>query len=190
MGADLYINNYAEKIREKNTQKFDQAVKARDSFFKTLPQDLTNVVCSFIEPSKSDLERVKKEYPNLYKRAKYLQDQVQKYYLLASGGEGYFRCSYGYNFFNHLGLSWWQDFDLLLDDNRMLPVEHAIDLVEAMRQNEIEVPTVEVLREARCTVDQNNTPEDWARYLNDHKQEFIEFLELAIHLGEPIYCSI
>lgn len=174
MGADLYIQSIANTNRKTYDALFDKAVKDRNNYYNNASYSIRKAI-----DANKDSKYI------------YLQSEVDKYYTLSSGGDGYFRCSYGYNFFTNIGLSWWQDFGKLLDDKNMLSIDAAIDIAEALGNTTIQTPTIETLKENYCIVDDgDNSPEAWTKYLEEHKQEFINFLERAIALNEPIYCSI
>lgn len=189
MGADLYINSIAEKNRAKNSLLFDLAVQKRNN----LGQHMPKIVRDALTPWGYDEKLAKKAkylFPKEFSKYKKAQDDVEKYYLLSSGGEGYFRCSYGYNFFSNLGFSWWRDFSQLLDSENYLSVDAAIDLIAILENNENTMPSIETLKENHCKVDNNNSPFMWLNSFIEHKNEFIEFLYRAVELNEKIYCSI
>jgi hypothetical protein len=194
MGADLYIRDFqTEKEKEENRRLFNYWVNKRNQYFKYLPKEVQNVCDTWCDPDENELKRVKKQYPDAVKKANELQENVRKYYLLSSGGNGYFRCSYGMNFFGSMGFSWWQDFDLLLNDVGELSVDAAIDLVAILENNPIDHKLVanewDEQREYYSYSD-NTTIFEIIKRMNDHKQEFIDFLNIAIKLNKPIDCSI
>ena len=92
--------------------------------------------------------------------------------------EGYFRDSYNdSNLLWTMGLDYWKWFAKMLDEEGMLSVENA-KLVrdEVLSREMTKIPEWE--------------DEDARAYFTEKRTRFIAFLERAIELNEPIYCSI
>jgi hypothetical protein len=111
---------------------------------------------------------------DLYIQSLYDFDEEQRLFV---GDEvnGYFRDSYNDScLFAQLRLSWWQDMRAYLNDDGMLVPEQAKKLY-AVVQDRVFSPTLSVKELA---------------YFVAKKQRFLEFLQRAIDMNEPIYCSI
>ena len=161
MGADLYIRSLSEPAKAKYQPLFDKAVKARDSLKDGDP------------------------------RKDKAQEKVNKYYNLMYS-EGYYRDSYNVTSVMWcMDLSWWQDVGKLLNKKSELSPTKAKKLLKMVWEREVKPATAEEIKEKYGTVDDGeNSPEKWLECWQRQRLELIAFLQEAIRLNEPIYCSI
>ncbi len=90
-----------------------------------------------------------------------------------------------------LGLSWHRDVGSMLDNDSYLQPDKARELLALVKNNAQKFPTAQDLIERFAKVDKDkNSIEAWHKKYADGRKELIEFLEKAIELNEPIYCSI
>ena len=161
MGADLYIKSISDKVRAKYKPRFDKAVEMRERATKNGDK--------VVEASSQAL--------------------VEFYFNKLNGRQGYFRDSYNHSSLLWvLGLSWWGDINKMLDKNRNLSVANTKKLLEMIKERK--VPKTLVLNEEMVTIDDGeNSLAEWRKSFVKRRVEFIKFLEKAIALREPIYCS-
>jgi len=162
MGADLYIESLHDKCHETHRPLFEAAVQARDTLaVKASPE--------FAE--------------KLQALVSYHYDQMY--------AEGYFRDSYNdTSLFWQLKLSWWGDGATYIGEDGYMSVEKTKELLAEVKNREM--PPFEEWRvPKRVTLDEDeHTPQKWYEYFVDKRERFIEFLEQAIELDEPICCSV
>jgi hypothetical protein len=160
MGADLYIKSISDKVRAKYKPRFDKAVEMRDQAIKNGDE--------VVEASSQALV---------------------EFYFNKMNGHGYFRDSYNSSSLLWvLGLSWWGDINKMLDKKGNLSVANTKKLLEMIKERK--VPNPLVLNEKMVTIDDGeNSLAEWRKYFVKKRVKFIKFLETAISLREPIYCS-
>jgi len=116
--------------------------------------------------------------------SKRCQQEAVKYFDLMYPEDGYFRDSYNAsNLLWQFDLSWWRDIGPMLDENGYLSM-----------------PKIRALRDTVAPKGVPNPPKDvdkWDedadtvyKYFVDKKERFLRFLDKAIELNEPIFCSI
>jgi hypothetical protein len=161
MGADLYIKSIQKKTEEKFKPKFDAACLKRDKLVRGTP--------AYNTAQKS----VSRYYDKMY-------------------ADGYFRDSYnGSGIAGRLNFSWWNYVGPLLDKEGFMSVENMKAFLARIEATNLELPTEKELRENHCTVDKGqNSLAKWHENYVNRKAELVKFLQKAIKLNEPIYCSI
>lgn len=187
MGADLYLRSISNKAREDYQPLFDKAVKQRDALMDP-PGSFTY--------NTQDPRYIK------------AQEIVNKYYDAMYPEDGYFRDSYnGTSLAWALGFSWWADVIPLLssyvsedaegnvaaDDNTgNLLFGENLQTFRRMVAKEIQPDvTVERLRKQDCLVDDGeHSPETWLTYFEEKRLRLLRFIDTAVTLNEPIYCSL
>ena len=197
MGADLYIRSINNKNQEKYGPLFDKAVKQRDIIMNTsgltLYYKLGYIKTEFDEPyeiTEKCPESYKEALEKLVIKVNKAQKTVNRYYdkLL---GDGYFRDSYnGTAIMSMIGMSWWQDVIPMLDDDNNLTPKKAKALLEKIKQSKIKKITKELLKNKHCKVDDLEDVLSWRRFFVKKKKNLEKFIEQAIELNEPIYCSL
>jgi hypothetical protein len=159
MGADIYIESLADKCKAEFEPKFHAAVAQREAALTEKDKQAAQVL-------------------------------VEKYHD-AMYTSGYFRDSYnGTSLFWLLGLSWWKD--VKTDDEGKLSIPKMKDLLAEIQSRKIpNLPELLVyLEEKGVALDEGeNSPQVWKDYFTDKRDTFIKFLETAIEIEEPIYCS-
>jgi hypothetical protein len=160
MGADLYIRKLSNECRRKNRRNFLRWTRKRDL-------------------AGADLVRMK-----------FCQDKVNLYYDKMYE-RGYFRDSYNStSLMWRLGLSWWQDIGKMVDENNNLTVEKAMELREMVASRPLKlIESVAELKANHCDTSGADPVKEWNDYYIKKKQNFLDFLDEAIRLREPIYCS-
>jgi len=161
MGADLYINKLQKQCRRKNIRNFNRWCKKRD-----------------IAEENSERRAFCQAKVSLYCNKMYER--------------GYFRDSYNSSSVMwRLGLSWWEDIGKMIDSESNLTVEKARELRDIVATTPLTLAkSVEELKEAHCGIEGMVDPvKEWNDYFKDKKLQFIDFLDEAIRLREPIYCS-
>jgi len=122
-------------------------------------------------------------------RKKVCQDKVSLYHDKMYE-RGYFRDSYNStSLMWRLGLSWWEDIGKMLDKDGNLTVEKAQELRDIVAGLPVKYTTLQELKDGHCNVDSPNAEKEWNDYYNKKKQDFLDFLDEAIRLRQPIYCS-
>lgn len=122
-------------------------------------------------------------------RKKECQDKVSLYHDKMYE-RGYFRDSYNSSSLMwRLGLSWGKDICKMLDDKGNLTVEKAQELRDIVAGLPIKYATLQELKDGHCNVDSPSAEKEWNDYYNKKKQDFLDFLDEAIRLRQPIYCS-
>lgn len=122
-------------------------------------------------------------------RKKFCQDKVELYHEKMYE-RGYFRDSYNStSLMWRLGLSWWEDIAKMLDKEGNLTLEKAQELRNIVAGLPVKYATLKELKEGHCNVDSPNAEKEWNDYYNKKKQSFLDFLDEAIRLRQPIYCS-
>jgi hypothetical protein len=162
MGADLYIEKIHYPLMQKYEPLFEAAVRRRDSL-----------------PQKS-------------KEAATAQREVTKYYDLMYS-EGYFRDSYNStNVLNRLGLSWWTDVQPLCTKNRKLRHDKLRKFRDMVAGAKLELPSKEEIEKHSGKVDEQgeNSLAEWHKYFAEKQAELLAFLDKAIELNSPVYCSL
>lgn len=162
MGADLYIESVYRPNHDKYKKLFHRACIKRDIKAKT--------------------EDEKKK----------VQAEVDKYFNLMYD-KGYFRDPYNScNVLWQMGLSWWTDCGDLLNKRTccMSPIN-----AKRFKKMIEERPLSSFNRWKRTKngkkfVDRTDPLEDWYEYFVEARQELIDFLNQAIEMKEPIWCSI
>jgi hypothetical protein len=104
-------------------------------------------------------------------------------------GQGYFRDSYNPSSLAWaLGISWWRDVVPQLDDESMLSVELTRVLRERIAAATV-APDEEQL--ANCLkFEDMKSRDDVVAYFEKERKALLAFLDTAIELNEPIYCSL
>jgi hypothetical protein len=104
---------------------------------------------------------------------------------------GYFRDSYNStSVMQRLGLSWWADISKMCDKDGNLSVEKSIELKAIVEKRPVKlVSDVKELKDMNCNVDGPDPVGEWNQYWIKKKQNFLDFLDEAIRLHQPIYCS-
>jgi hypothetical protein len=100
-------------------------------------------------------------------------------------GQGYFRPS---SLAWALSLSWWRDVVPQLDDESMLSVERTRAMRERIAAAPI-APDEEQMAEALKFEDMKSR-DDVLAYFEKERKALLAFLDTAIELNEPIYCSL
>jgi hypothetical protein len=117
-----------------------------------------------------------------------LHNEAQKLVEATHGemyGRGYFRDNYnGYGLFAQTSLSWWRDVGPMCDGEGNLPVEKAKELRERVLASKL------CLKAAREVAKRQHDQPPTTKEYEAQRQEFVAFLDEAIQLGEPIYCSL
>jgi len=161
MGADLYIKSISDERKKQFEPLFEAAVRLRDL-------------------AETEVQR------------QIAQEQVHKYYD-EMYADGYFRDSYNLtSVMARMELSWWNDVGPMLSKKTSnLSPRKAKRLLEIIRERQIQALTVDEIRNAGGTIDDGeNTIANWVQFWIDQRLELIAFLEKAISLKEPVYCSI
>jgi hypothetical protein len=177
MGADLYIRSISNKATEDYQSLFNKAVAQRNAL-----------------PDGPQHEKA--------------QEVVEKYYNLMYDHDGYFRDSYNATSLAWaLGFSWWADVIPLLtdfesedahgniaddDDTGNLLFGENLQTFRRMVAKEIKPDvTIERLRDQGALVDDDeHSPEAWLVYFEEKRMRLLRFIDTAIALDEPIYCSL
>jgi hypothetical protein len=116
-------------------------------------------------------------------RDKY-QRKVDKAWDAMYPRKGYFRDSYNNsNLLWQFDLSWWQDIsDGYLDEQGYMPPAKAKELRDLIASKELPNPSLKL--------QPGENAEEVYAYFADKKIWLLAFLDKAIELKEPIYCSI
>lgn len=102
---------------------------------------------------------------------------------------GYFRDSYNTtSVFWVLDLSWWGNILPYVDRDGLLHLDKIREFKELVDQRQI--PSVHELVYDGLMVNNENTKEKWHEYFIEKRQKLINFLQRAIDLDSPIYCSL
>lgn len=122
------------------------------------------------------------------------QVQVDKYYDLINDA-GYFRDSYNHtSLFWILGLSWWELYEELCNEEGFLPIHNARILVNRILHVSIydNFPNWETERKTAGWTfsDKGNSTNDWINNFIDKKYKLINLLEQSIKLDEPLLWSV
>ena len=159
MGADLYIRSLSGECRRKNHRNFKRWVAKRDLAI----DDTRKKVCQ---------DKVSLYHDKMYER-------------------GYFRDSYNStSLMWRLGLSWWEDIGKMLDKDGNLTVEKALELKAIVRAKPLKlVANLKELKDMHCNTEGLDPVKEWNDYYIQKKKDFIDFLDEAIRLRQPIYCS-
>ncbi len=193
MGADLYINSITDAAREKYQFAFDAAVTARnglqEEYAKSNPNSSERIrsvrmATEYQMPDTFEVPVLNEEEIRVSEALASLQVKVDEIYDFMFPDDGYFRDSYNNSsLFWILGLSWWQDVGELTDDESLLHADGAIQTLREMVMSKV-IPD-EVTIEGS---DENS------KELGDHfkakKARFIQFLDKALELKQPILASI
>ena len=160
MGADLYINRLQKQCRRKNIRNFNRWCIKRDVSEKNSER---RELCQ---------AKVSYYHNKMYER-------------------GYFRDSYNSSsVLWRLGLSWWEDIGKMLDSESNLTVEKARELRDVIATTPLTlVSSIDELENNNFSIEGDDPVKQWNDYFKDKKLQFIYFLDEAIRLREPIYCS-
>ena len=160
MGADLHIESVYDKLNSQYEPEFQEAVQKRDA-------------------ATDPLEKSR------------WQEKVEEAYDKMNDSSGSFHDSYNStSMMWRLGISWWQDVTPMLDGEGYLQVPSIRLLKEMVSKAEMELPTEDELIEENCQIDEKNTVESWHQYYRDKRERLLQFLDDALKLEEPIYCSL
>lgn len=162
MGADLYIKSITDKAKAEYQPYFDKAVKVRDS----LPKDT--------EASETAQELVTYFYDRMYPDEGYFRDSYNATSLLAT-----------------LGLSWWQDVGKMLNSKGNLKGHKLAQFRDMVAEASQNLPDKDTLAKNGAKLDEgDNSVDAWHKYFQEKRQRLLNFLDHAIDLKEPVYCSI
>lgn len=186
MGADLFIRSLYDKTDDEYRPLFDKAAAERNAY-----QDQRASAREKAAHQTHDPYGIGAGTPDPACTLCQLQGEVNKYYALMFG-QGYFRDNYnGGNFLSKFGLSWWKDILPRLNKKGELSPTKAKKLRAEIIRAELQPVTREWLESNRCAVDDGeNSPEAWNNGFLERRAEFVKFLDTAIALKEPIYCSL
>lgn len=200
MGADLYIESVFQRNREHNDPLFHAAVRLRDWASAGYPYEQHDArladARTLLESAPEELHAVATElYTSVLYGKPYSSDNAQQlveHFCDAIFSEGYFRDSYNAtNVAWVIGFSWWGDVIPRLDESGNLWPPDIEWLLNTAKYSELNLPDSETLKE-RLAADAD-TPEGvaaWHAHFREKRDELVAFLEQALKLGEPIYCSL
>jgi hypothetical protein len=160
MGADLYINSIYQKQRNRYEPKFNHWISVRETY-RTAGKK---------------------------KAVQKAQKKVELYFDKMNGEAGYFRDSYNNtNLLWLFDLSWWRDIgDKLIDREGNLGPDNIKQFLQMLSEREprykANLEKVELVGE--------DTREDVRRYFGNKYVRLKEFLNRALKMNEPVYCSV
>jgi hypothetical protein len=160
MGADLYINSIYQKQCNRYQPKFDHWVNVREMY----------------------------KNAGKKKAAQKAQEKVVNYFNKMNGDAGYFRDSYNRSSLLWLfDLSWWNDIgEKLIDRQGNLGPDKIKQFIQMLADREsvfkANLEKVELVGE--------DTREDVRRYFGNKYARLKQFLNRALKLSEPVYCSV
>lgn len=171
MGADIYLRSVNDRAKAFWSPKFDEAVVRRNRCV---------------------------EHSAAYDLA---QKDVHRAYE-GMMGAGYFRDSYNVSsLFNMLGLSWWgacNKPDPLIGDDGMMGLEEMKRLRKLLDDHgqitaERLTGWAKKAKKERSAVITDEGEDDlisWAGMFEEKRQRLMALLDLAMKLGEPLFCSV
>lgn len=161
MGADLFIKRITDVTSEKYRPEYRE-------------------ICNKLQSMEPGPERDA------------LYEESERIYKLMYPRDGYFRAAYNKaSFASRIGLSWWNYVTPMLDREGCLRTKQIRELLQFVKDREIEPTTTEELESANCKVDDGeDSPEAWFKSWIEHRDHFVEFLEGALANGDKIHCSL
>lgn len=163
MGADLYIKKLTDKAKKDYQHQWDEAVKLRNDYRTNADPRL--------EAAQAEVSRI--------------------YDLMYSVESGYYRDCYNSNsLLNTIGYSWWRDIGKMTDEDGNMSVENAKLFLEMVKGSTFDFKTLEQCKKIFSDVKTEEGYNLYKQSMVERRNELIQFLELAISLEEPIYCSL
>lgn len=162
MGADLYIRSISDAAKQKHEGEWAKVIAARDALERGSPE------------------------------AEAAQDKVDEVWAKMYPEDGYFRDSYNStSVLWTLGLSWWKDVGEMLDKNGFLSGANLKKFRQLVAEAAQVMPsTVQELKAKHCDADGADSVKEWHEYWIEKRKKLLAFLDKAIEMNEPIYCSI
>jgi hypothetical protein len=107
--------------------------------------------------------------------------------------DGYFRDSYNAtNVLNLLGLSWWADVQPLCTKNQKLRHDKLRKFRDMVAGAKLALPSKEEIEKHSGHVDAQGEDSlaEWHKYFVEKRNALLAFLDKAIELNSPVYCSL
>ena len=156
----MYIESISNKLKAQYEPEFQDAVAKRDATNDTQEKERWQ-------------KKVDEAWDKMYDNSGYFRDSYNSTSIMAQ-----------------LGLSWWSNVGEMLDKKGYLRVPAIRLLYEMISNAEFNLPTEEELRDNNCQINEENTVESWHKYYQEKRERLLHFLDTALRLEEPIYCSL